>query len=80
MADTIVIFIVICGAALSLTIGMVSPAYAYLDPGTGSIILQSIIGSVAAVLAFGAMYWTRFKRFFRRLAGKDAADTEPENK
>lgn len=79
MTDLIIFFVVICGAAVSLTIGMASPAYAYLDPGTGSIILQSIIGSIAAVLAFGAMYWARFKQFFRRITGKDATEYEAEN-
>ena len=32
------------------------PAYAYLDPGTGSLILQSLIGAIAGVLFFGRHY------------------------
>ena len=28
----------------------VSDAYAYLDPGTGSVIIQAVIGTIAAVL------------------------------
>ena len=36
-------------------------AYAYLDPGTGSIILQGLIAGVSALLVAGNLYWTRLK-------------------
>ncbi|MBB5519490.1 hypothetical protein [Amphiplicatus metriothermophilus] len=36
-----------------------SPAYAYLDPGTGSLILQGIIGAVAGGLYFFRSYWMK---------------------
>lgn len=32
-------------------------AHAYLDPGTGSIILQAIIGAIAAGATFLKFYW-----------------------
>lgn len=35
------------------------PAHAYLDPGTGSMILQIIIGGVAGVALAGRFYWHR---------------------
>ena len=35
----------------------VSSAHAYLDPGTGSIILQGIIAALAAGVVFIKMYW-----------------------
>ena len=57
----------------------VSSAHAYLDPGTGSIILQSILAAIAAVVAFGGMYWQRVKLFFASLfSSNDSADPEPE--
>jgi hypothetical protein len=37
--------------------------FAYLDPGSGSMILQAVVGGVAAVAVFGKMYWRRFQRF-----------------
>ena len=46
------------------------PAYAYLDPGTGSIIIQSVIGGMAAVTTFGAVYWSKLKAFFKRESDK----------
>lgn len=43
-----------------------SPGYAYLDPGTGSMILQGIIAGVAMASITLKMYWHRFKSFFSR--------------
>ena len=41
-----------------------TPALAYLDPGTGSMILQAIIGGVAVGAATISVYWTKLKTFF----------------
>lgn len=40
------------------------PASAYLDPGTGSFILQAILGGIAGALVAGRLYWHRLKAFF----------------
>jgi hypothetical protein len=40
-------------------------AYAYLDPGTGSILLQGLIAAVAVGLGIGKMYWAKLKAFFK---------------
>ena len=40
--------------------------YAYLDPGTGSIIIQAILGFIAAAGATITVYWKKFKEFFKR--------------
>jgi len=47
-----------------------SPAYAYLDPGTGSIILQSILAGIAVAMGMLRLYWHRFKSFVANLTGK----------
>jgi hypothetical protein len=36
---------------------------AYLDPGSGSLILQAVVGGAAAVAVMGKLYWRRFLRF-----------------
>ncbi len=41
-------------------------AYAYLDPGTGSAILQGLIAAVSAVLVAGHLYWSRFLELLGR--------------
>ena len=37
------------------------PAYAYLDPGFGSLILQAIIGFFALVIGYASLYWYKTK-------------------
>ena len=51
-------------SALLLWIMAPRQALAYIDPGTGSIILQVAIGGIAAVLATGKIYWYKIKWFF----------------
>ena len=48
-----------------------SPAQAYLDPGTGSMLLSALIGVVAAVGLALKMFWYRVIGLFR--GGKDDA-------
>ena len=55
--------ILLLGASLTYA----APAFAYLDPGTGSIILQGIIATVAGMLVAGRLYWERVKQFFARI-------------
>ena len=63
------------------TLGMVfsSNAYAYLDPGTGSLILQAIIGTVAAVAATAGVYWHKFKSFFSKNDNSSSDDQDKNN-
>ena len=54
---------------LSLIIAVIvltEPAHAYLDPGTGSILLQGLIASFALGLATIKLWWYRIKSFFSR--------------
>ena len=48
-------------------VGMLMPsdALAYIDPGTGSMILQLLLGGVAGALLIGKMYWQKLLAFFR---------------
>jgi hypothetical protein len=36
-------------------------AYAYLDPGAGSMILQMLLGGLAGVALFGRLFWKKIK-------------------
>jgi len=50
-----------------LIIGLISytsPVFAYLDPGTGSILLQGLIGGAAVTISFFSLYWQKVKAFF----------------
>lgn len=53
----------LCGWLLPAYLAYVPMAQAYLDPGTGSMILQGIIGTVAVGLVAIRMYWAKLKQF-----------------
>ncbi len=48
-----------------------SPAYAYLDPGTGSMLLQAILGGVAGVVIAGRLYWGKLKEWVSHFTGRN---------
>jgi len=41
-------------------------AHAYLDPGTGSVLVQSLIAALAVASAGIVGYWQRVRAFFSR--------------
>jgi hypothetical protein len=40
-------------------------AHAYLDPGTGSMVVQGLLAAIAVASAAVAASWTRIVQFFR---------------
>jgi hypothetical protein len=59
--------LLISGAALACCYtALATPAYAYLDGGTASIVLQSLIAGAATVLMFGRHQLARIKGWFSR--------------
>jgi hypothetical protein len=50
----------ILGAVCLATITCASPAMAYLDPVSGSMISQLVLGGVAGLLVVVKLYWRRF--------------------
>lgn len=40
------------------------PAHAYLDPASGSMFLQLILGGLAGVAVLGKLYWHKFLGLF----------------
>ena len=47
--------------AVAWYISTTGSAYAYLDPGTGSILLQGLIGGIASGLFVIRMYWAKLR-------------------
>ena len=43
-----------------------SNAYAYLDPASGSIIIQYIVAGIVSCMAFTKNFWVKFKYFFNK--------------
>lgn len=48
---------------------------AYLDPGSGSMLLQALVGGVAAAGVTAKLFWRRLKS---RVAGGAKNDAPPE--
>jgi hypothetical protein len=42
------------------------PAFAYVDPGAGSMLLQTLLAGAAAILVLGQSVWQRVKSGLRR--------------
>ena len=66
---------------LDTLLGPVGRANAYLDPGSGSVLLQLLL---AALLGGGFLikaYWRKIINFFRKLTGKEVIvdDIEDED-
>jgi hypothetical protein len=62
----------IAGASLVLA---AAPAWAYIDPGTGSMLVQSALALIAVILVAWRTVWYKVKSFFSRRRD-DAADRE----
>jgi hypothetical protein len=61
------------------SIGLFAPLkkeLAYLDPGTGSFLLQLLLATFLGGLFLVKTFWKRIKDFFLRLFSKNKVDTE----
>jgi dolichol kinase len=64
-------------ATFALLISISSPAYAYLDPATGSIIVQSVIAAVASWVMYSKIFASRAREFFGRFVrGRNKSESE----
>jgi hypothetical protein len=55
--------------ALAAWLSLTSPAHAYLDPGTGSMLLSAVIGVAAAVGLAVKLFWYRLVGLLRGKKG-----------
>ena len=61
-------------AFLLVNFFMTAPAHAYLDPGTGTMIVQIILGGIAGLAVAGKLFWSQITGFFAKLFGRGAND------
>jgi len=50
---------------------IISDAYAYIDPGSGSIIIQALIGVLVGVAITLKVYWYKFKEKITSISKKN---------
>ncbi len=65
-----IVFLILFGLVFS------TDSYAYIDPGSGSIILQAIIAAIAGAGTAITIYWKKVKLFFSKIFKKK--DNEKE--
>ena len=70
------------GTRISMTLAgcilLAEPSYAYLDPGTGSIILQSLLAGIAVTIGVLRLYWYRCKAFLSGLRKKSVGQVNKD--
>jgi hypothetical protein len=52
-----------------------NPTLSYIDAGSGSLLLQAIVGGVAAAGVMTKVYWKRFRRFLHIEKPEDESST-----
>lgn len=55
-----------------------STANAYIDPGTGSIVLQALLGGIAGIAYLLRLYWSKIKSLFGHADKKTSAPRNDE--
>jgi hypothetical protein len=72
-------FLVISLLVLAFFLASPAPAYAYLDPGTGSYVFQILIAALVGVGFLVKIYWVRIKGLAVRLFSKKKDEGNAEN-
>ncbi|MFO7674732.1 MAG: hypothetical protein R6X12_00225 [bacterium] len=75
MSDKSKVVLVVLFGTLFLFPGQ---ARAYLDPGTGSFIVQMLVGAVLGGLVAIGVFWKRFAAWLRRAFARGGKDDKPE--
>jgi hypothetical protein len=73
MTNTHTLTVSIC-TALAISMIVTSDAHAYLDPGTGSLLIQMLIASVVGAGVVIKIYWRKIRTFVGGLFGKTRDD------
>jgi len=70
----------ICSVVLLTLLSLADPSYAYLDPGSGSMIWQFILVGLASAAVFFKFFWHKLTEIFGSAAKKksnsEQSDTE----
>ena len=75
MKNSTKIILAIMAAAVVLS----EPAYAYLDPGTGSMVVQILVACFATVVIFFKSIWQGIMQFLGKTPkANDTEDSEDE--
>ena len=65
-------------ATIAVMLAAATDAYAYIDPGTGSYILQIVLASLLGAAFAIKLYWNRLKSLFARGLSKRNSKKETD--
>lgn len=68
------IYIKVIMSSVIVFLSIQSTAYAYIDPGSGSVVMTAILGAIAAVGYTVRKYFYKIRRLFKR--GDDSVTEE----
>jgi len=57
--------------SIFLVLIFVNQSYAYIDPGTGSMLVQAVLAAVAVASVSIGIFWRRIRSFLDRLFGRN---------
>ncbi len=60
-------FTIFLSTILIINIILTTPSYAYIDPGTSTMILQMIVAGIVGIAAALKIYWFKVKSLFKRI-------------
>ena len=68
------------GILIVLFLSLTAPAtaHAYLDPGSGSMLLQLVLGGLAGLAVIAKLYWHRLLGLFGLNAQQEESESEAE--
>ena len=61
LRTTWVLYLTLC-----LSLIVIAPASAYIDPGSGSLVFQAVVAAAVAIPVAIASFWGRITAFFNR--------------
>ncbi len=64
-----------------LFLSLITPAvaFAYLDPGSGSMLLQLVLGGLAGLAVIAKLYWHRLLGLFGMHSQQEESDSEMDS-
>jgi len=57
--------------SIFLVLIFVNQSYAYIDPGTGSMLVQAVLAAIAAVSVSIGIFWHQIRSFLNRLFNRN---------
>ena len=66
------------GALGFFVLSLITPpaAFAYLDPGSGSMLLQLVLGGLAGLAVIAKLYWHRLLGLFGRRSPQEESESD----